>query len=174
MVETGSNMIKYIETDVVNGQLIIRQLDADIFIEKAVRVYLSVDSLEYVELNGSGDFDADHLNASTFEIKMNGSGNVDLNIDANTVSSSIDGSGDFNLLGNTTTFNGNIKGSGDIFAKYLYTDNSNIDIEGSGDATINVSNNLNATIYGSGNIYYYGNPDNVTSTIQGSGQLIQQ
>jgi len=173
-VEAGKNVINSIETDVVNQQLIIRQNKVNVINEKPIRVFLSVDSLTYIELNGSGNFDAEQLNSSTLSIVLNGSGNADANINANTLNSSIDGSGNFDLLGNCQTYNGEIEGSGNISARYLYTQDCNFTIEGSGNGTVNVSNNLNANIYGSGNIIYYGNPSSVSSNIQGSGQIIQQ
>lgn len=173
LVEAGSNLMDYIETDVVNDQLIIRQLDSDIINTKPVKIYLNCDSIHTIELNGSGDLDTELITSNTFSVSLNGSGNIDANINAATVNSSIKGSGNLNLLGTCIDYNGITKGSGNVYARYLNTTNANMDIEGSGNATITVTKTLNAIIAGSGNIYYYGSPSSATSEISGSGNLIE-
>lgn len=173
-VEAGENLMDYIETDVVNQELIIRQSKSNVINSKTIKVYLNANNLSRIETHGSGNLNTDELTAATFQLHKEGSGNAEIHINADTVITVASGSGNCDYLGNVSYHNYSIKGSGNLSARYLYTTNSDISIEGSGNATIYVTNNLNASIDGSGNIYYYGNPSNVNYQINGSGQLIQK
>ena len=46
-----------------------------------------------------------------------------------------------------------------------------MDVSGSGNARVYASGSLNATISGSGNVGYSGNPANVEKDISGSGEI---
>jgi len=173
-VEAGENLMDYIETDVVNQELIIRQSKSNVVNAKPVKVYLNVDNLSRIETHGSGNLNTDELTSTYFELNKEGSGNADIHINADTIITVAIGSGNCDYLGNVSYHKYSIDGSGNLSARYLYSSDSDISIEGSGNATIYVSNNLNASIDGSGNIYYYGNPSNVNYQINGSGQLIQK
>lgn len=173
-VEAGENLMDYIETDVVNQELIIRQSNSNVVNTKAIKVYLNADNLTRIETHGSGNLNTDKLTTSTFELHKEGSGNADVHINADTVITVTSGSGNCEYLGNVTYHQYSVDGSGNLSARYLYTVYSDISIEGSGNATVYVTNNLDALIEGSGNIYYYGNPSNVNYQINGSGQLIQK
>ena len=48
---------------------------------------------------------------------------------------------------------------------------SNVEIDGSGDVEVNCSDNLDVEIDGSGSVYYKGNPI-INSDISGSGQVV--
>jgi len=74
-------------------------------------------------------------------------------------------------LANTYTIR--ISGSGDIKSFGLTADKADVSIESSGDAEINVTQHLKASIKGSGNIMYQGSPE-IDSNISGSGKLIKQ
>ena len=66
-----------------------------------------------------------------------------------------------------------ISGSGDIHAFGLPGKSANVDITGSGNCEVNVSDQLNVEISGSGNVYYLGNPS-ITTDITGSGNVISK
>ena len=62
-------------------------------------------------------------------------------------------------------------GSGDIISAELISKSATITINGSGDAEVFASDSINAKINGAGNIEYFGNPENVDSIINGSGDI---
>jgi Putative auto-transporter adhesin, head GIN domain len=64
-------------------------------------------------------------------------------------------------------------GSGDIDAQGLQTKQAEVIVHGSGSTSISVSDRLKAAIFGSGNVYYWGNPTVETSQ-NGSGRVIKR
>ena len=86
----------------------------------------------------------------------------------------ISGSGDITANGDVQTLKAKINGSGDILATKLKSKSATIEINGSGDAIIWADNSIIAKINGSGDIKYYGNPTNVESNINGSGDIIKK
>lgn len=173
-IVAGKNLMDYIETDVVNDQLIIRQAESNIVNVKPIKIYLNADSLNAIELYGSGNFNADELNSSNLAIYAEGSGNLDFQVNSETLTTTTKGSGNTEIVGNVNSHTYSIEGSGNLFARHLYTNSSSVTIEGSGNATVNVADNLDVNIDGSGNVYYYGYPSNINYQIDGSGQLINK
>lgn len=65
-------------------------------------------------------------------------------------------------------------GSGDYEAIDLVSNSANASVNGSGDIEIQVSESLKARVNGSGDIVYYGNPSNVDSNENGSGDITRK
>ncbi len=172
-VEAGEKVIDYIKTDVENGELVIRETSNNIFNDKPIRVYVSVDSLEQIEINGSGNISASQVYGQLMKLDINGSGDMDMDVQAHSIDLEIRGSGNVELLGNVDLLDIEVEGSGDVYSRYLYSNDCFIEIDGSGDATIHATDNLDIEIDGSGDVYYYGNPTNVSTTINGSGDVYQ-
>ena len=76
--------------------------------------------------------------------------------------------------GSADNFQVNIYASGSVKSFGFAAQQTVVNIEGSGNAEVTVLQNLNATIKGSGNVYYKGNPASINSKITGSGQVIKQ
>lgn len=63
-----------------------------------------------------------------------------------------------------------ISGSGDYNARTLQSETTAVRINGSGDVTLNVKNQLDIQVSGSGDVRYEGNPQ-LNSRIRGSGNI---
>jgi len=112
---------------------------------------LDADTLD-VRISGSGDMAMDELRANTLEVDMNGSGSLD-----------IDG-------GKVETQKVTATGSGDYEARRLESAEADVRLTGSGSATIQVEEYLNASTNGSGDVRYAGNPT-VDQATTGSGDV---
>ncbi len=66
-----------------------------------------------------------------------------------------------------------IAGSGKYLGGSLKSKEAKINIAGSGDAVLTVSDNLDVTIAGSGSIKYFGDPK-VKQSVVGSGSITKQ
>ena len=134
-----------------------------------------------IEADASGDMEADVSGSGDLEVKgkcrnynsdVSGSGKV---IMAMTVQEDADfgisGSGKIEASGTAKTVKTSISGSGKVLAANLETNSCNIRISGSGDVQINVKNEIDAVISGSGSVSYRGNPSKVNSHSSGSGSL---
>jgi hypothetical protein len=175
-VSAPSDVIDRIITEVNGGVLKIytkRGSDwHDLFGRKKIVVYVSAKNLSGVSLSGSGDvFFKDGIHADAFKLKLSGSGDVTGKLDVKTLESSLSGSGDIRLSGRADNTTISVVGSGDFTGKDLVTNITAARIAGSGDVRITVNQKLDASVAGSGDIYYSGSVKNVSSSKAGSGDV---
>lgn len=139
-----------------------------------ISIEITIPEIEELSVEGSGSIKGDGLISSNLlELSVDGSGELDLNIDAKELESEINGSGDLKLKGNTKTHEIEINGSGDVEAYELTSDEATVEINGSGDVKLDVSYSLEVEVNGSGDVYYKGNVKKIDSDISGSGKLKQ-
>ncbi|MGE5797988.1 MAG: head GIN domain-containing protein [Ignavibacteria bacterium] len=106
-------------------------------------------------------------------ISINGAGNVELQNDINCddLNCTINGAGNINLRGNGNYLNCLINGAGDIYAEEFIVERCKVLINGAGSTTVNVTEELDASVNGAGSIIYYGNPDSIKTSITGLGHI---
>lgn len=148
-----ANILPYLDIRVVGNALVIDYEDNAWINNSAGEVTVTLPKLTGVELTGSGDI-----------------GTIG-NFNFTDLSLNITGSGNFSFAGTCKTLNTRISGSGDIRAYDLPTEAITARISGSGNMQLNATRTLDATISGSGDIIYKGNPATVTKSISGSGSV---
>jgi hypothetical protein len=84
---------------------------------------------------------------------------------------SLAGSGEITLEGRCSDLRARGQGSGNINAKRLIADNASVSTAGSGDISVFTSGRLDASVAGSGNVIYTGDPANVSTSVAGSGEV---
>ena len=172
-VEAESNIIPVLETEVRGNELEIQfERNTSVRTHKRVKVKVFTGSLSGLSLSGSGTMNAAAFTGNSFESNVSGSGNISFHFTGTQASYDISGSGKITGAGKVTSQDIKVSGSGDIEALDLETENTAIDISGSGTAKVFATKTLKAEISGSGNITYKGNPF-ITSSISGSGKLIR-
>jgi len=102
---------------------------------------------------------------------MDGSGNIQFKGNAKHLDILIDGSGGIQLTGTANSIDAIIDGSGDLEAFDLPVNDAVVVTDGSGDGAVYVDRDLKATIRGSGDIFYKGNPK-IWSQIESSGNVV--
>lgn len=136
-----------------------------------IRIYIAIPEITDLEINSSGDIHGrGTINTNNLKLDINGSGDVELDVDANSVYNNVDRSGDIKLSGTTHNLNIKINGSGDVKAFSLMAYACVIDVNGSGDSKVYVNNVLKVSINGSGDVYYKGHPQ-ITTHDNGSGSV---
>jgi hypothetical protein len=65
-----------------------------------------------------------------------------------------------------------VSGSGEYAGSDLATQQTEVEVSGSGNAKVNVTDSLTATVTGSGNVTYTGNPAQVQQDSSGSGDIV--
>lgn len=155
------------------GESKINTNDIDLNVSGSGSLSLDVEANGDVDANvsGSGNMDLKgHF--ESFESDVSGSGKVTLSatID-NTADFGISGSGKIEARGSADMVKTQISGSGKVLAADLQTNRCDIRISGSGDVEINVKNELDANISGSGSVSYKGNPKKINSHASGSGKV---
>ena len=105
------------------------------------------------------------------ELDVRGSGSIDATkLDGDALSVSIAGSGTANLAGRADDLTVSISGSGSLNAAELKAKRAKVVVSGSGELTVNASDELDAKVSGSGSIRYIGSPK-LTSNVSGSGSI---
>jgi hypothetical protein len=112
----------------------------------------------------------DKIITESLRLNISGSGEIEGFVECNVLTAEIFGSGKMMITGKSQRADLDISGSGNFECEGLEVSDARIEIRGSGDAGINVIENLEGKISGSGNIKYQGNPG-ITFSVSGSGKL---
>lgn len=122
-------------------------------------------------VSGSGNLNVlNPLNCNRMNVKVSGSGRIDMNTNCPELSAKISGSGRITAYGTSDRSSVDISGSGRWSGFDLSSKDVTVSISGSGRAEVNCSNILDVNISGSGKVTYRGNPT-VKSRITGSGSV---
>ncbi len=171
VVEAEDNLLPLIRTAVENGELVI---DTRKCIEstRPVVVHVAAPELAGIHINGSGDVSGpDKIDAPTFDLSISGSGDVRLWLASTNLRTRISGSGDIVLRGSARDFDVTISGAGDITASDLAVARARVTISGSGDCRLDVSELLDVSISGAGDVGYKGPVRDVRASVSGSGDV---
>jgi Putative auto-transporter adhesin, head GIN domain len=177
-VEAPDDIIGHIVTEVDGGVLKIYNKNdhfhwGDLFgNHRKIVIYVTAKDLNSISVTGSGDmFFKEGIHTNSLRLKVSGSGDMIGKVDVKTLESSISGSGDMSLSGHAENSTVSVVGSGDYKARSLVTVNTAVRVAGSGDASINASNKVDASVSGSGDIKYTGGAKNISSSKSGSGDI---
>ena len=169
-VEAQDNIASNIEMKVRSGILRIGYRDC-VSMHEPVKIYIPVKIIEDLSINGSGNIETrGKISAGTLNLKINGSGNLKINLTAETIFSEVNGSGSIFLGGSAKRHKTQINGSGNLEAEDLPTEKTEITVNGSGSCKVFAISKLEVIIRGSGDVGYKGAPD-VSTTIKGSGSV---
>jgi Putative auto-transporter adhesin, head GIN domain len=165
-----------LETTVINNTLVIRYANGKTYdADETIRINVSAPAVNGFVLNSSGSIICmSDIQPASLWLRSNGSGNIYLkgvvtgNIDAES-----NVSGQITATGGTA---GNEKlktdASGKIDLHLISAKTVSAKTIGSGDIKMKVTDHLDATINGSGSVYYIGYPS-ITTHISGSGHLVR-
>jgi hypothetical protein len=149
-VRAGENVIDDVGTEVRDGTLRVT-FDHDGFGGGDVVVEAYVPKLTGIEASGSGDIDADGIDADVFELRSDGSADIALEGAVGRLAVDLDGSGDAGLAG-------------------LAAREARLAVGGSGDVDLRADERLDVAVDGSGDVRYHGDPA-LTQHVDGSGDL---
>lgn len=153
-IETDENLLPSIKTEVHNNTLHI-YTKGFLLPSNRIRIAVSVPNINAFTANGSTEGDVNNINNNDLDIGINGSGKLHLNGKSDNV--------DFHT-----------SGSSKIDATSLISENSHIQINGSGNIQVYVTNSIDVQINGSGTVKYKGDAKNVNQQINGSGRIIKE
>lgn len=154
-VKAYENIIPILETKVQNGTLLIG-LKKNVSNDNS-EIYITMPALSAVTTDGSGNIDTkgNFLGMDYFSATTSGSGMITIE------------------KGSAKNYKISIAGSGDVKSFGFVSEQATVSITGSGDAELSVTQKLKATLNGSGNVYYKGNPV-VDAVSSGSGKAIKK
>lgn len=178
-VTAGSHLLSKITTENENGVLKIRNTNKCNWVRNfdpvlIVDIWVPTLSGIYVE-NASGDIAfSDTLTVSDFRLdSYSSTGNYQLKLKEGIATLAIhNGPADLKAEGNVGTLYLYGVGYGKIDCLQLKTENAYINNKGTNGFYVNPISILEATINGSGNVYYTGSPATIKKTETASGKLI--
>ncbi|HEK19368.1 MULTISPECIES: head GIN domain-containing protein [unclassified Mucilaginibacter] len=173
-VDAPADMISNIITEVKVGVLKIHPKSNNYYWnnDKKVTIYVTLINVNEVNVGGSGNvYFKNGLKAPSLKLGVGGSGDIQGKIEVKELMSSVMGSGDINIAGHADAASISVSGSGDFNAQDLATGSTKIRVSGSASARVNVSDNLDAAVTGSGDIHYTGTVKNISSHQSGSGSI---
>jgi hypothetical protein len=173
-VSAESNLLSYIETDIVGNTLKIRTRGLHSLRQNyPIEVFITTPVLNGLSLSGSGLIETDSFISDNFTVSLSGSGDIDSFVSADVVKANVSGSGTIYLEGDTNDSEFVISGSGKIKSFNLPQLNCRAVISGSGDMFVNASRTLDAHISGSGRVFYMNYPV-IHTSISGSGGVVEK
>lgn len=171
VITAQPNIIDELRLRVRNDVLII---DTDQCIRDyyEVDIFITMPVIEELSLTGSGKIIGENtFLVNDIELNISGSGDMDLDLEAEDVRGAISGSGEVTIEGEARSLDYRISGSGNLRAFDLIVNRADLVISGSGDMEVFVEENLDVRISGSGDVMYKGNP-NIDASVSGSGNVV--
>ncbi len=191
VVKADDNLIKNIITK-VQGDFLVVTAEGSIRSYKKFEVLVTINRLEAIEVYGCGDVESEGIiSGHELSILVNGSGDVELNLDFKKLTANINGSGDIEVSGINGDLNANINGSGDFEASSVRLNDCKISVKGAGNVKMQgsaaivmlnlaasgrielqrlISEDVNVQSSGSGNVYVNVN-GSLNARLSGSGNL---
>ena len=165
-----------LETKVIDNRLVIRYTNGKTYdADESIRINISGPGVNSLETNTSGSiYCMNAIQPANLFVRTSGSGNILLqNVVTGNIEAESTQSGRITAAGGTANSE-KIKtdGSGKVDLSAVTAKNVTGRIIGSGDIKVKVTDHLDATIDGSGDIYFSGYPL-ITTHLNGSGRLIR-
>jgi hypothetical protein len=160
VIEADDNLIPYITTRVLAGELIIETKPGFSLNPKSpIRYKITVKNLEQVESSGATLVVIKNLKTDDLRLSSSGAGEFQLtNLQAASLDANLSGAGSFKATGACDKLEISISGAGSFDGPDLKTTEAKVKISGLGNATLWVTDRLETRISGMGNISYYGSP----------------
>jgi hypothetical protein len=172
-IQAPEDVMDLLLTEVRGGTLFLGiQPGTNLDIDRPIEYAVTLRNLEEVQLFGMGSFTIPSLSPPRFAVSVGGSGDVLVeNLDTALLDINLLGSGDIDILdGQADEQSIRIAGSGNVNTAGLECQIAQVSIPGSGEVSLWVTEALEITINGSGEVGYYGDPPLVDQTIRGSGR----
>ena len=172
-ITADDNLIEHIVTEVNGNSLNIRfKNKVNIKTYKKLSIVVSVEKVSRISLTGSGNIIQNYIaEQDKIELSLTGSGDLTIPLKVGELDAKLTGSGDISCTGIADKIIVKVIGSGDFEGSELKSKYGEVSIAGSGDVEVYVTEELKATVAGSGDIAYKGNPPIVERSVVGSGDI---
>lgn len=134
--------------------------------------HVTTPSLTKVMVSGIGNVTGENtFTGEMITLDINGSGSVNLNLDVKKVVAEVSGVGKITLAGTAEEARFSVPGSGKVDASELKVKKCNANISGMGKCIIDVTDELNADISGTGSVLYKNMPKVLNQNVSGLGKI---
>ncbi|MBK0403810.1 DUF2807 domain-containing protein [Adhaeribacter sp. BT258] len=176
-VKAGENLQENILAEVRNGELWLQNINKCNWVRsyrKPVEITVHVANLTDIFQDGFGTISSESvLPSDSLFLHLTSSGDYDLNLKTKFLWLDMYETGDMKLQGTNEKLNAYNYSMGRLQASGLQNKEANILVTHLGDAYVEATQILSATIENKGNVYYKNQPDKVSRQGKGEGQLLQ-
>jgi len=172
-IEASDNVLSRLEVEVKGDRLIIKTKKGNWnWGGDKVKAWVTLPTIEGLSVSGSGELVTQGtIRVSNLGLAVSGSGDLEVDIDGGNIDGSISGSGKIMAKGSGDELSLSISGSGKFVGDDLKVAECQARISGSGNARVYATEEIDASISGSGTVYYRGDPKRKYSKASGSGKL---
>ena len=177
-IDGYKNIVDLLDFRVSNSHMLIK-LKKSSNHNSVLNIKIYVPAIQRITMNGTGNLEVKAWeNEERLYLRNNGSSKFTLSNLKNIkhLIIELNGGGNIESLGDSqhiNTLHCTLNGSGNVYLKQINSSYASIESNGSGNVDIGLSEILNTTIIGSGNISYQGFPK-IHQKIIGSGTIIQK
>ena len=150
-VEADDNLLQFIKTE-VSGDTLKISTEKHFSTRNPIRVRISAPDIENLEVSGASKLAL--LNLKNDSLRVDASGASKIKVDGETKNLEIE-----------------LSGASRLDAENLKSENADVDASGASNATIYVSNDLNADLSGASSVNYSGNPKNTVKKTSGASSV---
>jgi len=144
----------------------------DIKLRPTMKIYVSMKNIEELQVNGGGKIIAENsLATGNVKLAVNGSGSMDVDLKGDIIKAEVTGSGSLALRGYGTQLDALIAGTGALNGFNCALEKAKVRLSGSGVCEVNVTEEIDAVIAGSGIVRHKGNTRTAQRKIYGSGTM---
>ena len=170
-VENGILMVNVERKPENNNKSIWAKID-DIKVSPTMKITVSMKNINELQVNGGGKIIAENSLATNYvNLSLSGNGSMDLDLKGDVIKAEVSGSGKMTLRGYANSVDALVSGSGSISGYSCALETAKAKVSGNGICELNVTNNLEAQVLGSGSIKHKGNTKNVQKKVYGSGAV---
>lgn len=175
-IEADDNLLPQLSTEVLSGRLTIKSLETDwkasVNPSSPAKIMITVKALNEIVLSAPvGNLEVNDLQTDRLKLVLSGGAQIKLNgIQVDLLDSDLSGAGDIQVSGTAEEVRLILSGLGNFNAAELKSNQATVELSGMGDATVQVEQELAATITGAGSIQYFGNP-HVEQIVSGAGSV---
>lgn len=169
-ITTDENLLDNVETYVRSGILHVKTRN----VGNATEMKLSIHYKDIESISSSGAVEIrtrEALEADELRFKSSGASEAYLQLDVGTVYFDFSGASETELSGEADKLVFEGSGACELNAYALEAEIAEIEISGAGEARVNVTKELNASVSGAGNVFYRGNPDRIRENVSGAGSI---
>jgi hypothetical protein len=170
-VENGILMINVDRKPESPNKSIWQKID-DIKLNPTMKIYVSVKNLNDLQVNGNGKIISENSIASDYiTLGVAGGGSMDVDLKGNTVKAELSGTGVMTVKGYATSMDAVVSGSGTLDGYKFALETAKARVSGPGLCQLNVANNIDAMVLGTGQVKHKGNTKTAQKKIYGAGSI---
>lgn len=140
-----------------------------------MKIDITLPDLKAIHVSGTGDVRTmSPFHSPEMELSVSGTGDLEADINCEQAQASLSGTGSMILRGFTDDLEVENSGTGDLQASDLKAKDADVENSGTGQVHIRATGDVEIDASGTGDVLYYGNPDEVRSDNSGTGEIIKK